>query len=136
MGKSLTIKAAFDALEQLSPFVDSIAEPYGEVVQNQVKLAVHELCMNIIQHGYAGAEGDLRLEAELKGDILTLVITDSAPNAFDESILDGPPDPLDLPESGWGMFILAQIMDEIHYNRTSTGNKWTLLKNFAQFKEG
>jgi anti-sigma regulatory factor (Ser/Thr protein kinase) len=95
----------------------------------QTLLAVHELCMNIVQHAYAGASGMIRIEAQASGHVFRFDITDQAPNGYEAETITVP-DPLDLPESGWGMFILEQVMDEMIYTRTPDGNHWQLVKHW------
>ncbi len=125
--KSLVLTASFEALPGLEAFVDDLDESLPEETGPRIKLALHELCMNIVQHGYAGHPGKIQVEAEFDGEMLTLIVRDTAPVAYPNRDIS-PPNPLDLPESGWGMHILAQVMDEMQYQRLADGNLWQLVK--------
>ncbi|SRR5258706_16439994 len=124
---TLTIPADLEALEQLTPFIESIARTASGRMQHQLALAVHELCVNIIQHAYAGTTGQITLQAECYQHGLCLSVYDSAPNAF-RNVFRRAPDPLDLPESGWGLVILHRVMDGVSYVRQPRGNTWHLVK--------
>jgi len=96
----------------------------------QVELAVHEVCVNIIEHAYTGQSGQISME----------VLIDQHPRrvfidlydtgiSFDPSKLDV----IDLNEPrvrGYGLFLVNQLMDEVHYSAQSGGNQWRLIKNY------
>src|SRR5258708_15293520 len=107
---TLPTRADLEALEQLTPFIESIARTASGRMQHQLALAVHELCVNIIQHAYAGTTGQITLQAECYQHGLCLSVYDSAPNAF-RNVFRRAPDPLDLPGSGWGVGIFHRVMD-------------------------
>ena len=97
-------------------------------VRGQVVLAVHELCVNIINHGYQGEMGEIRFKVNLDNDVLSIEMEDDATGVYTPPDILTPPDPLDLPESGWGMYIIAQVMDRFDYRRVSEGNHWQMQK--------
>ena len=125
LGQQLTVDAAFPALVALEGFVEEMLAGQPQTLCTRIKLAVHELCVNIIQHGYDRAPGQIQLEAFVHQHRLTLTVRDEAPNTY-SAIEVTPPNPADLPESGWGMFIVLQVMDELHYQRLSSGNLWRM----------
>ncbi|MBN1681362.1 MAG: ATP-binding protein [Anaerolineae bacterium] len=132
MRKTLTIAARFEELAKITPVIESMITAELSQVRDQVVLAVHELCVNVVQHGYAGVEGLIALEAERQGRTLTVSITDGAPNAYSPPDEIVPPDPMMLPESGWGIYILHQVMDQVHYQRLPSGNQWILVKEIGE----
>ena len=125
MRKDLTIDASFPALVALDAFVEEMLADHSRENRARIKLAVHELCVNIIQHGYAGSPGQIYVESFLHQNHLTIAVRDDAPNAYPSNEVL-PPNPSDLPESGWGMFIVMKVMDELHYQRLASGNLWRM----------
>ncbi len=95
------------------------------------RLAVVEALTNVCRHAYAGVEpGPLVLEVRREDNQLVAVVRDRGPD-FDP-LAKGKvemPDPADLAEGGYGLAILASVMDEIrHRYDPSTGNELTLVK--------
>ena len=127
MRASLTIPATLDALAQITPFIEKMTPSASDRLRTQLVLAVHELCVNIVQHAYNGTEGMIELTAECDDRNLQLFTYDSGPFAYQQTEVIAP-DPLDLPESGWGLVILERVMDEVHYERLESINQWHLVK--------
>ena len=128
---SLTLPANFEALAGLKPFVARLVEPAPEKTLSQIILAVHELCTNIIEHAYAGVDGEIRIEAVRVAEQLQFTIRDTGLHAYASPNFVTPPDPASLPESGWGIYILHQVMDKVEYRRLSAGNEWYLEKRLT-----
>ncbi|MBW4435661.1 MAG: ATP-binding protein [Pleurocapsa minor GSE-CHR-MK-17-07R] len=128
MNRELSLDAAFEALEALSEFLNDAVMPCESRTLYQVKLAVHELCMNIVQHAYAGEAGVIVLSVERERLSLSLEIRDFARRGLEVSLTGKAPDPFDLPESGWGMPIVHRVMDTVVYHRLADGNQWLLSK--------
>lgn len=126
-----TIEATAEALTQLTPFLENIASDVRDDVRSEMLLAIHELCLNIVRHAYKGIPGQIYLEATHDGDWFEFNITDHAPNSYTEKSITIP-DPLSLPEGGWGMMILHRVMDEVNYQRIDGKNIWRLVKRYKQ----
>lgn len=135
MHKQLTVPATFDTLIALVPFIEAVAAPASPPLRARLQLAVHELCANIVRHGYAGLPGEIELTAERRGTTLIVSIRDQAPNAYVPPDRVAMPDPFALPEGGWGMPIVYQVMDEVHYERLAAGNRWTLARTLTNERE-
>jgi serine/threonine-protein kinase RsbW len=123
----LRIPSQYEALAELEPFLDSVTPPLDAKLRAQLVLALHELCMNIVQHAYRGETGWIEVSARVADAELWIVVQDRATRTY----LAGqpaPPDPADLPERGWGMFIVHQIMDDVDYTRYEDRNEWRLRK--------
>jgi anti-sigma regulatory factor (Ser/Thr protein kinase) len=131
MYQKLTIPAQYDALEKLTPFMESVTMTAPPRLRSQFALAVHELCVNIIQHAYSGTPGEIELFAECDNCSLYLSVYDTAPNIYQQNGQSSP-DPLNLPESGWGLVILHHTMDEVSYVKHSGGNSWHLAKRWSE----
>jgi serine/threonine-protein kinase RsbW len=127
MQASLKIPATLEALAQITPFIEKMTAAAPERLRTQLVLAIHELCVNIVQHAYDGVDGEIELTAECDDHVLHLFTYDSGPFAYRQTEVIAP-DPLDLPESGWGMVILERVMDEVHYERVGSINQWHLVK--------
>src|SRR5262245_34030148 len=108
----LTVPADLKTIENMTDFVESIVVDYPSQLRSQIVLAIHELCLNIVEHAYAGATGEIELNADDENGILNVVVRDYAPNAYVASDEITAPDPLDYPEGGWGLYILHQVMDK------------------------
>ena len=111
-------------LGELRDFAESAAT-HGGLVRDDVfafKLAVDELCTNIIQYGFEGREpGLLSLSFDMADDCARLIIRDDG-KYFSP---DQAPSP-DI-EAGWdereigglGIYFVKELMDNVTYNRPS-----------------
>lgn len=96
-----------------------------------VRLAVEEICTNIIRHGYGGLEpGPLVVDIEPAPDALVVRIEDRGV-PFDPD--DAPPPDLtseaeERPIGGVGVHLVRQVMDEVEYSTGSGGNTLRLVK--------
>ena len=119
------------SLEAVSRFTEKLETLFADLPMNnrvEVVLAMQELCVNIVEHAYAGDTGEIHIEIEYIPERVTIIIMDDAENAFSEPPLIKLPDPLSLPESGLGLFIIYHSFDEVEYKRLDSGNRWYLVK--------
>jgi anti-sigma regulatory factor (Ser/Thr protein kinase) len=99
-----------------------------------VKLALEEVVVNVIAHGYRHAPGRIvEVRLELANGTLTATVTDDAA-AFDP--LQAPaPDvtaPLEArPAGGLGVFLARRLMDRVVYRREGDRNILVLTKRVA-----
>jgi anti-sigma regulatory factor (Ser/Thr protein kinase) len=96
-----------------------------------IKLAVHEVANNVIRHAYGHEQGEMEIsltfEEPTRRFIATLYDTGAA---FDPDQVSTPD--LDVPhESGYGLFLAEQLMDEVNYQRQADGNHWRLIKHLS-----
>jgi serine/threonine-protein kinase RsbW len=110
-------------LEELRDFVESAATHDG-LKPNDVfafKLAVDEICANIIQYGYAGREpGLLSLSFTAEAGMARLIIRDDG-KYFPPSQAKSPDLEASLEDreiGGLGIFFVRELMDNVTYNRT------------------
>jgi serine/threonine-protein kinase RsbW len=98
-------------------------------VTYQVQLAVHEACTNIVEHAYAGEGGRILLIFSYIDETrrFLIQIRDSG-KSFQLSGYQQP----NLGEaqvSGYGLFLIHQLMDEVTYFPLQGENEWRLVKN-------
>lgn len=98
--------------------------------RHDLRLAVEEVCANILVHGYGGEPGPVRLAFEAWPEHWAIIIEDQAP----------PFDPATAPEpdltSAWearapggqGWRLVRALVDDIHYEALPGGNRVTLIK--------
>lgn len=94
-----------------------------------IKLAVHEVASNVIEHAYGHEQGEIEitLQFEPHNKRFMAKLYDTG-GAFDAS--QAPSPNLDIPqESGYGLFLAQQMMDEVSYQRQLDGNHWQLVKH-------
>lgn len=129
----LQLPARYRYLKLIGDGIDVLLEgQQGLVVDTQViygaKLAVHEIANNIIEHAYGHEQGELKVILQFNGqtDCFIAHLYDTG-NAFDPTTAPIPR--LDeAQESGYGLFLAHQLMDEVHYTRQPDGNHWHLVK--------
>jgi serine/threonine-protein kinase RsbW len=130
-GIQITIPGRLEALPELLDFVDRACASVHEEAAFAMRLAVEEACTNIMKHGYAGADGPIRLAMSIEHDRIVAVLCDEAPTFDPDSAT--PPD-LD---SGWeerrigglGWHLIRQMTDEVHHESgAGRGNRLTLVK--------
>ena len=123
----VVIPATPEGLGQLQGFV---AEMVGDQMpgwQARIGLALHEVCLYILQHGYKDAAGDLQVAGGWHAETLFLQVTDTAPHAYTlERPLTLPANPLETQDFGWGMFVVHEVMDAVYYARLADANRWLL----------
>lgn len=104
----------------------------GREVREAVRLAVEEVSVNVMTHGYeAGAPGPITLAFHWGRGPMAIEFDDRA-RAFDPGSLSPPP--LDTgweerPIGGLGWHLVRQMVDEVRYRRDPVrGNHLTLIK--------
>ena len=95
---------------------------------HDVELAVGEACANAVKYYTAAYPEDVPIKVcfELNDKELIVIIKDSnEPFDFDNI---PPPDFENVPESGYGIYIMKEKMDEVHYERLGGMNIITMKK--------
>ncbi len=100
-----------------------------------VRLAVEEACMNLIEHGYPpGPPGPIEVSIAALDARLIVEIRDRAP-PFDPARAP----PLDLDADwkvrrvgGLGWHLIKRVMDDVGYESSAGGNCLTLVKALAR----
>ena len=126
--------------DNLPDFLAFIEEVCARIVADDdtkyaLRLAVEEVCMNLIDYGYAGREaGPIGIAAHDERDRVTLVFQDRSP-PFDPRDAPAPDLASDVEHrqiGGLGWHLVKQLMDEVAYVAgTASGNVLTLVKRKA-----
>jgi serine/threonine-protein kinase RsbW len=107
--------------------VDDLAA--RDIVTYNMQLAVQEACTNIIDHAYEGQDGgQIAVAIALDGPPrrLTIDLYDNG-QPFDASQTAAPS--LDEPQvHGYGLFLMRELTDSVHYERLKDRNHWQLRK--------
>jgi serine/threonine-protein kinase RsbW len=123
----LSVAAA--CVTELLARTDGIQDAEG--LSYSVQLAVHEICANIVDHAYDGAGGRIAMVARLDrcARQMTIELHDTG-RYFDPA--DDVEHDLDIPrESGYGLMIARQLLDDVRYERETSQNRWLLVKRFT-----
>lgn len=101
----------------------------------KLSLALGEILNNIVEHGYQGEAGHaIGVSFIVDSQIMTIEIVDDSPfhdghALFADALI---PNPLDLPESGWGMGIVKQSVDDMKIEHKQGRNFTTLIKKIEK----
>ncbi len=110
-------------LEQVYDPIDAVEEIY------KLQLGLHEIMVNIIRHAYADQTGG-RIEVSLNllpdPDQLLIELHDTGISFDIDQAPD--PDPLNLQEGGYGLFLARSVTDEMTYHPQTGNNRWRLIK--------
>lgn len=128
MVENLQIQATLEAVSQFSTDLEARLDVLPLEIRTEIVLALQELCVNIVKHAYAGAAGSIEIVLDESSDQLRVSVRDHAANAFEMPDEIAPPDPLSLPESGLGLYIIHASFDEVEYTRLADGNQWRLVR--------
>ncbi len=104
---------------------------------DDVKIALAEAINNVVEHAYAGiAPADIQVDCRLCKKQLAIRIRDTGKPLPDLQPPEATPASVktslqDLPEGGFGWFLIHQLASEIHYERTDSSNVLLLRFDFA-----
>jgi serine/threonine-protein kinase RsbW len=130
----ITRAAYLESLNEFRSFIKEhcidIPDMTDEILYD-IQLAVDEACTNIISHGYAGLDpGSIIMDLEIESDKIVVTLTDFG-RSFEPSSAPVPDVNAPLEErelGGYGLFLIQQSMDDMHYQVTEDGNKMILTK--------
>jgi sigma-B regulation protein RsbU (phosphoserine phosphatase) len=119
----LELPTALHYLEVLQTTVASLlseaamAEEQAEQTHYQIRLAVHELCANIIQHAYAQQAGHINIILTLASSPHRLIVeTYDTGKPFNPGKI---PEPDLLHEGGRGLQLICGLMDQVIYHASN-----------------
>lgn len=124
----LTIDANPLAVRDIGPWLANLLTAAGaaetDPLLGRLELAVHEVCMNVVDHAGLPPGSSLDLAGWIDDHRVEIEIHDDG-TAFDPS---GVPEPVPgVPQvRGYGLMIVRQLVDVVDYDRTNGHNTWTL----------
>jgi anti-sigma regulatory factor (Ser/Thr protein kinase) len=124
----LVLPAEHRALRSLGPWLaELLGEPLpGDVpgLLSRIELALHEVCVNVVDHAYGGGPGELTVTGEADDTTVELRITDNG-CAFEQHAVVAPR--AGVPQiRGYGLMIVKQLVDDVDYDRVGATNICTL----------
>ncbi|MGS0683843.1 ATP-binding protein [Nakamurella sp. GG22] len=126
----LSVPAEPLELRKLTDWVATLLEVEDALadLRPKVELAVHEVCMNVIDHAYGAAHptgpADITIAGSVDHDAVRVRVTDTgAP--FDPAAVRPPVQ--GVPQiRGYGLVIAQKLTDELTYDRADGANVWSL----------
>ena len=102
---------------------------------NDVEICIMETLNNVIKHSYNEVDNnEILIETNIDGNELKIIINDTGVSRknFIKPTLDYDPNNImDLPESGMGLYIIDQLMDDTKYYINDGKNTFVMKKSVA-----
>jgi len=105
---------------------------------DDVKIALAEAINNVVEHAYAGiAPAQVQVTCRLELERLDILISDTGKPLPGLRPPDGTPARIgtvleELPEGGFGWFLIHQLTSDVHYERHKGCNRLSLRFDFAK----
>jgi serine/threonine-protein kinase RsbW len=107
-----------------------------EDTRGTAEIVLAEAMNNIVEHAYVGASGEITLTLWQAGGEVACRITDRGLSMPDETLPAGAlaldETPSDLPEGGFGWFLIRSLSRDLRYARYGTLNELTFVLNEEQ----
>jgi len=127
-----------EELDELHRFFGRLSrrEKWPDRLTNDLLLCCEELLTNTILYGYPDGRTPRSIELQVAAgpDSVTVTLSDDAMpyNPLQRSDPDVTLGVEDRPIGGLGVYFVKQIMDEVRYEQTGTGNRLVLRKSFVR----
>ncbi len=119
------LKAVREVRRRVGDFARDLCFDAGEV--EGIQTAVGEAALNGVKHGSPrGREDQIRIYCRTEPDGLTVEVSDSGPG-FDPSAVPAPV-PDQLKPSGYGLFLMRGLMDDVTVHSNGHGTTVRLYK--------
>jgi serine/threonine-protein kinase RsbW len=123
----LVIPAAPDAVRQALSVACAtyLLRSLTEDSRGTAEIVIAEALNNIVEHAYADSEGEIELLLKRTGGKLSVLITDRGLPMPGGTAPEGrlaEPDPDDLPEGGFGWFLIRSLSQDLRYCRADGRN--------------
>lgn len=136
--RSVVHAGTHENLPRFLGFIDEVCEDLDTDAETRyaLRLAVEEVCINLIDYGYRGRPpGPIEVIAQDHDDRVTLEIRDRSP-PFDPTSAPEPDLTSDVEHrmpGGLGWYLVKQLFDEVRYVAdTPCGNILTVVKRKAK----
>lgn len=129
--REITLAAIVDEFPRAAEFIEEILTESGFSMKKilEVQLAVEEACTNVINHGYEGGEGSIRITSEAQSDHLVMTLEDEGPQ-FDPTTVGEPSLTGDVDErdvGGMGVHLIRSFVEDLKYEFVDGKNTLTLI---------
>jgi PAS domain S-box-containing protein len=130
-------KASIPNLHLFRNFVQEVCQsmPVEEKLIQDLKLAVDEVCSNLIQYGYSGRDtGKILLRITDRDPLIEIRLEDTG-HPFDPDWIEAPNLSENIEErkiGGLGLFLVRETMDEVSYESHEKYNVLILKKRYKQ----
>ncbi|HYE53019.1 MAG TPA: ATP-binding protein [Azospirillaceae bacterium] len=106
----------------------------GQAAVDEIELGLVEALTNVVEHGYGGEAGEVRLTVGLTAQTLWIELADRGrpmePSLLADACLEYDCEDLDsLPESGMGLFLIQAAFDGVSYTSGGGWNRMVLVRN-------
>lgn len=123
---SLTVQSNLENLSRIRGFIEEAAGRAGLSGQgiSEIRLAVDEVCANVMTHGYKNTSGVLDICVDQTDNKMIVTVSDDAPpyNPLQETPIPDLEAPLDQrPLGGMGVLLVKQNTDWVEYKTTESG---------------
>ena len=100
---------------------------FTSVEAHDLAVAFSEACANVHRHAYAGRrDGRVGVHVAIDGTCAVLTL-DHDGEPFDPASY-APPDLRRPAESGYGLYLISSLVDEVSFGETATGGRIVLVK--------
>ncbi|GLX99845.1 MULTISPECIES: ATP-binding protein [Actinoplanes] len=115
----LVLPADHASLRRLGPWLADLMGPVRPddvpKLVSRIELALHEVCVNVVDHAYNGAPGTVTITGRADGDYVVLRITDLGVPFERSSVVAPQPG---VPQiRGYGLMIVDQLADGVAFER-------------------
>jgi serine/threonine-protein kinase RsbW len=136
--RSFELSSTMESVCEVEAAADKMAEEAGLTDDDRfhVTMAVREAAVNAVLHGNEYDPGrKIAVGLENTGKSLVFTIADQGKGFIPDEV----PDPL-APENllrgtGRGIFLIRQLMDEVHFRQLHPGTELTLIKHLGPDKQ-
>jgi len=132
--KQFVIENQVEELSSLAEKIEKIAEEWeiSPALAMNMNLVIEEALSNIIFYAFTDKnKHEIKVLVSIENNTLTIKITDDGipfnPLEHEKPDINLPAE--ERPVGGLGIFLMSQIMDEMHYNRKGNENILTLKKS-------
>jgi serine/threonine-protein kinase RsbW len=123
----LTIPASHLGARDIGPWLAGLCAGRSDAAQtlSRLELALHELCINIVDHAYGGSDaGEIRIAGRLSQTGVQLEIRDRGTEFVQDRVVS--PEPGVPQIRGYGLFLIEKLVESTHYRRQQDENVWTM----------
>lgn len=116
-------------LYKVIEFVKAIAETKKASFDcSRLELAIEEIFVNIASYAFEDSKGEVEVKCGIENDMLWICFADNG-KPFDMTKAQAPDissSVMERPMGGLGIYLVKEIMDEVHYKYTDGKNILTL----------